>query len=50
VKAIHTGYAGPATGKDNAALEHETTALVGRLIAGDERSLGVDAAQLAKRR
>jgi thiol-disulfide isomerase/thioredoxin len=38
VKAIHTGYAGPATGKDNAALEHETTALVQRLLAGDEHS------------
>lgn len=38
VKAIHTGYAGPATGRDNAALERETTALVQRLLAGDEHS------------
>lgn len=38
VKTIHTGYAGPATGKDNAALENETQALVKRLLAGDERS------------
>ncbi len=37
VKAIHTGYSGPATGKDNATLERETTALVQRLLAGDER-------------
>jgi thiol-disulfide isomerase/thioredoxin len=36
VKAIHTGYSGPATGKDNAALVRETTALVQRLLAGDE--------------
>lgn len=38
VKAIHTGYSGPATGKDNASLERETTALVQRLMAGDEHS------------
>ena len=38
VKSIHTGYSGPATGKDNAALERETTALVQRLLAGDEHS------------
>ncbi len=38
VKAIHTGYSGLATGKDNAALEHETTALVQRLLPGDEHS------------
>jgi thiol-disulfide isomerase/thioredoxin len=38
VKAIHTGYSGPATGRANAALEHETTALVERLLAGDEHS------------
>lgn len=34
VKAIHTGYAGPATGADNRDLEKETTALVERLLAG----------------
>ena len=34
VKAIHTGYAGPATGADNHDLEKETTALVERLLAG----------------
>lgn len=32
------GYSGPATGKDNAALERETTALVQRLLSGDEHS------------
>jgi thiol-disulfide isomerase/thioredoxin len=47
VKAIHTGYSGPATGKDNAALEHETQSLVQKLLAGDERSNGVSAAQVA---
>jgi hypothetical protein len=31
VKAIHTGYAGPATGKDNCKLETEITAQVERL-------------------
>ena len=49
VKSIHTGYSGPATGKDNAALEHETLSEVQRLLAGDERSTGVSAAQLARR-
>ena len=38
VKSIHTGYSGPATGKDNAALERETTVLVQRLLAGDAHS------------
>jgi thiol-disulfide isomerase/thioredoxin len=36
VKAIHTGYAGPATGVDNHDLEKETTTLVERLLAGQE--------------
>jgi thiol-disulfide isomerase/thioredoxin len=48
VKAIHTGYSGPATGKDNASLEHETQSLVQRLLAGDERPSGVSAVQVAK--
>jgi hypothetical protein len=38
VKAIHTGYSGPATRKDNAALERDATALVQRLPAGDDHS------------
>jgi thiol-disulfide isomerase/thioredoxin len=36
VKTIHTGYAGPATGGDNRALEEETTKLVERLLGGKE--------------
>jgi thiol-disulfide isomerase/thioredoxin len=48
VKAIHTGYAGPATGKDNAQLEEETTALVHRLLAGDKRASGVAATEAAR--
>jgi thiol-disulfide isomerase/thioredoxin len=34
VKAIHTGYAGPATGADNHQLETEVTAQVEKLLAG----------------
>jgi len=34
VKAIHTGYAGPATAADNHQLESEMTAQVERLLAG----------------
>ena len=49
VKAIHTGYSGPATGKDNAALEHETQSLVQRLLAGDEHANGVSATQVANK-
>ncbi|HEX3471708.1 MAG TPA: TlpA disulfide reductase family protein [Silvibacterium sp.] len=33
VKSIHTGYAGPATTKDNHELESEMTAEVERLLA-----------------
>jgi thiol-disulfide isomerase/thioredoxin len=33
VKAIHTGYAGPATGDDNRALENEMTARIEKLLA-----------------
>jgi hypothetical protein len=49
VKAIHTGYSGPATGKGNGELEHESTALVQRLLTGDERSTGVSATQVANK-
>ena len=45
VKAIHTGYAGPATGKDNAELESETISLVQKLLAG-----GVGVEQVARAR
>jgi thiol-disulfide isomerase/thioredoxin len=48
VKAIHTGYAGPATGGDNRDLEKETTALVERLLAGKESSEGSKAVQVAR--
>lgn len=48
VKAIHTGYAGPATGGDNRDLEKETTALVERLLAGREPSARSKAVQLAR--
>lgn len=48
VKAIHTGYSGPATGKDNAELEKTTIALIERLLAGDERSTGVGVLQVAR--
>jgi thiol-disulfide isomerase/thioredoxin len=34
VKAIHTGYAGPATGVDNHQLETEVTAQIEQLLAG----------------
>jgi thiol-disulfide isomerase/thioredoxin len=36
VKAIHTGYAGPATGVDNHELEHEMTTKVERLLSVHE--------------
>jgi thiol-disulfide isomerase/thioredoxin len=48
VKAIHTGYSGPATGKDNEALEHETTALVQKLLAGGSPSKPAGASQVAR--
>ena len=40
VKAIHTGYSGPATGKDNEALEHDNTALVEKLLAARPAGAG----------
>jgi hypothetical protein len=39
VKAIHTGYAGPATGSDNRELEHEMTTQVERLLVAKPSSL-----------
>jgi thiol-disulfide isomerase/thioredoxin len=36
VKAIHTGYSGPATGKDNGQLRNETVSLVQRLLSGNQ--------------
>ena len=37
VKAIHTGYAGPATGNDNDELRNETLTLVQRLLSGKQQ-------------
>jgi len=47
VKAIHTGYAGPGTGKDNHYLEKEMTGLVERLLSGTGPSTRSEQAQLA---
>jgi len=33
VKAIHTGYSGPATGKKNSELQNDTVSLVSRLLS-----------------
>jgi len=49
VKAIHTGYAGPATGGDNHALESEVTAQVERLLAGKATSPQSRAIQVAQK-
>ena len=38
VRAAHAGYSGPATGGDNIQLRNETTSLVEKLLAGNERS------------
>jgi thiol-disulfide isomerase/thioredoxin len=38
VKAIHTGYSGPATGTGNADLRKEENALVLRLLSGNDRA------------
>jgi thiol-disulfide isomerase/thioredoxin len=37
VKAIHTGYSGPAAGKDNDELRSETVALVQNLLSRESR-------------
>jgi hypothetical protein len=49
VKAIHTGYAGPARGSDNHQLENEMTAEVKHLLAGKASSAGRNSDQLARR-
>jgi thiol-disulfide isomerase/thioredoxin len=49
VKAIHTGYAGPATGGDNHALESGVTAQVERLLAGKATSPQSRAIQVAQK-
>jgi hypothetical protein len=48
VKAIHTGYAGPATGKDNHELENEMIALVEKLLAGKASSPRPESVQVAQ--
>ena len=48
VKAIHTGYSGPATEKDNRALEGEITTLVDRLLAGKPVSPNPSHVQVAR--
>lgn len=48
VKAIHTGFAGPATEKDNHQLESEITGLVDRLLAGKSVGPGSSRTQLAR--
>lgn len=48
VKAIHTGYAGPATAGDNHDLEKETTTLVERLLAGKESPARSTPVQVAR--
>jgi thiol-disulfide isomerase/thioredoxin len=46
VKAIHTGYAGPATGSDNHKLENEVTALLERLLT--DKPARLHAVQVAR--
>ncbi|HEX4067701.1 MAG TPA: TlpA disulfide reductase family protein [Acidobacteriaceae bacterium] len=50
VKAIHTGYAGPATGGDNRQLEAEVTAQVEQLLAGKTSSARATRVQVASNR
>ncbi len=49
VKAIHTGYAGPATGRDNHRLENDMTVEVEHLLAGKVSSQGPRSGQVARR-
>lgn len=49
VKAIHTGYAGPATGTDNHDLQNELTALVERLLIGKDSPVRSESLQFAQR-
>jgi len=48
VKAIHTGYAGPATGKDHHDLEGEMTAQVERLLSAKPSSSRQKSVQVAQ--
>lgn len=49
VKAIHTGYAGPATDRDNRDLEQEMTTQVERLLAAKPSSLQSKRYQVAQK-
>jgi thiol-disulfide isomerase/thioredoxin len=49
VKAIHTGYAGPATGGDNRKLESQITAQVEQLLADKSSSPRAKAIQVAEK-
>ncbi len=48
VKAIHTGYAGPATAEDNRKLQNDITAEVERLLTEKGSSTHVTPIQVAK--
>lgn len=48
VKAIHTGYAGPATGRDNRKLQDEITAQLERLLADKSSPAHATPTQVAK--
>lgn len=48
VKAIHTGYAGPATGKGNHELENEMTTLVEHQLAAKVSPTHAGAVQVAR--
>lgn len=48
VKAIHTGYSGPATGPDNHQLETEMTAQVEHLLAGKPAPARPSSVQVAR--
>lgn len=47
MKAIHTGFSGPATGGDNLELRKETVTLVEKLLAEEERAANVSGAKQA---
>jgi hypothetical protein len=49
VKAVHTGYSGPATGKDNDELRDETLSLVQRLLSENKERPHLSAARLSHR-
>jgi thiol-disulfide isomerase/thioredoxin len=49
VKAIHTGYAGPATDKDNRDLESEMTSQVERLLATKPSATRLKTVQVAQK-